>query len=107
MLAHHLRTVGGAASRGRMAIAMYPSFVLDCPDAGALASFYGTCSAGRSSPTTAGRRSAPRTAQLICFQQVSDYRAPEWPGQELPQQVHLDVIVEDLDAGESAVLEMQ
>jgi hypothetical protein len=44
--------------------------------------------------------------QCISFQQVENYRAPVWPGQDSPQQFHLDVIVDDLDAGEAAVLEL-
>ena len=40
------------------------------------------------------------------FQGVADYRAPDWPGQERPQQMHIDVVVEDLDAAEAAVLEL-
>ncbi len=38
--------------------------------------------------------------QCICFQQVESYTPPEWPNQDVPQQVHLDVIVDDLDVGE-------
>jgi len=41
----------------------------------------------------------------ISFQQVEDYAPPQWPGQQVPQQMHLDVIVDDLDAAEAAVLE--
>ncbi len=44
--------------------------------------------------------------QLICFQQVADYTPPNWPGQQVPQQFHLDVDVDDLDAGEEAVLKL-
>ena len=33
-----------------------------------------------------------------------DYRAPQWPGQEHPQQEHLDLWVDDLDAAEVQVL---
>ena len=33
--------------------------------------------------------------QAICFQQVEDFRAPDWPGQDKPQQMHLDVVVDD------------
>ena len=33
----------------------------------------------------------------MCFQQVDDYRPPQWPGQEHPQQEHLDFYVDDLD----------
>ena len=42
--------------------------------------------------------------QCISFQQVEDYTPPEWPDQKVPQQMHLDVIVDDLDAGEAAVV---
>lgn len=31
---------------------------------------------------------------------------PEWPGQEHPQQFHLDFDVDDLDADEKRVLEL-
>lgn len=40
----------------------------------------------------------------IAFQEVAGYRPPQWPGQEHPQQAHLDFAVPDLDAGEAAVL---
>lgn len=43
---------------------------------------------------------------MICFQQVEQYAAPDWPGQEHPQQMHLDVVVDDLDEGERAVIEL-
>ena len=42
----------------------------------------------------------------MAFQAVEGYRAPQWPGQDSPQQMHLDVDVDDLDAGEAAVLEL-
>src|SRR5262249_25710923 len=42
----------------------------------------------------------------IGFQKVEAYQAPDWPGQEVPQQMHIDVAVDDLDAAESAVLEL-
>jgi Glyoxalase-like domain len=44
--------------------------------------------------------------QCISFQPVEDYRPPQWPGQALPQQMHLDVIVDDLDSAEAAVIEL-
>jgi hypothetical protein len=40
----------------------------------------------------------------IAFQRVDDYRPPEWPGCEHPQQLHLDFDVPDLDDGERQVL---
>jgi hypothetical protein len=44
--------------------------------------------------------------QCISFQQVEDYAPPQWPAQQVPQQMHLDVIVDDLDAAEAAVTEL-
>ena len=35
------------------------------------------------------------------FQQVDSYVAPRWPDPAHPQQAHLDLWVEDLDAGEA------
>ncbi|MEW1953181.1 VOC family protein [Terrabacter sp. NPDC080008] len=88
-----------------MAIARYPSFVIDCPDAGALGTFYATLLDWnvKTSDGWAEIRD-PQTGQCICFQQVQDYTPPEWPAQEVPQQMHLDVMVEDLDAAEPQVL---
>ena len=90
-----------------MAIARFPSLVLDCPDAGALAAFYGALLDWEVKAGDDGWADARSDdGQCLSFQQVSDYRAPEWPGQEHPQQMHLDVIVDDLDAGEAAVLQL-
>lgn len=89
-----------------MAIARSPSIVLDCPDAAALATFYGALLDWTvdSSADWADVRSDD--GQCLSFQQVEDYSPPVWPGQEVPQQMHLDVIVDDLAAGEAAVLEL-
>ena len=91
-----------------MAIARYPSFVIDCPDPAALAAFYGALldwKIEESSPEWAQIRAD--NGNCISFQPVQDgYTPPAWPGQEVPQQVHLDVIVDDLDTGEAAVLEL-
>ena len=89
-----------------MAIARFPSTVLDCPDPGALATFYGALLDWKveASPDWAEVRAD--YGQSLCFQQVADYSPPAWPGQEAPQQMHLDVVVDDLDAGEAAVLDL-
>lgn len=91
-----------------MAIARYPSLVIDCPDACALAGFYGGMLDWPVQPNGDDQGDwfeiRADYGQVICFQQVEDYRAPVWPTQEHPQQMHLDVIVDDLDEGEAAVL---
>lgn len=43
-------------------------------------------------------------APTIAFQRVLDFVAPDWPSSTIPQQVHVDVLVADLDAAQSAVL---
>jgi predicted enzyme related to lactoylglutathione lyase len=89
-----------------MAIARFPSIVIDCPDAAAAASFYAALLDWKAeiSPDWADVRA--EYGQCISFQQVADYTPPRWPGQQVPQQMHLDVIVDDLDAAEAAVLEL-
>ena len=91
-----------------MAIARTPTLVLDCPDPVALATFYAELLGWRVMPqenadwtTVRG----PEPHQILDFQQVEDgYAAPTWPTQQTPQQMHLDVVVDDLDEGEAAVL---
>ena len=87
-----------------MAIAQYPSFVIDCPDAAALATFYGTLLDWKVEVSDGWAEIRADNGNCICFQQVADFRAPEWPAQQVPQQMHLDVVVEDLDAAEPEVL---
>ncbi|HEX4087909.1 MAG TPA: VOC family protein [Trebonia sp.] len=89
-----------------MAIARYPSFVIDCADPHALATFYGALLDWKVdlSDNWGEVRGGPE--QCICFQGVAGYAPPNWPTQALPQQMHLDVMVDDLDVGEAAVLEL-
>ena len=89
-----------------MAIARFPSIVIDCPDAAASGSFYAALLDWKAeiSPNWADVRA--EYGQCISFQQVADYSPPQWPGQQVPQQMHLDVIVDDLDAAEAAVLQL-
>src|ERR1700712_3718798 len=88
-----------------MAFAAFPSFVLDCPAAGTPASFYGEMLGWKVSDDGDWAEIRPEDGNnCIGFQQVEDYRAPQWPGQDLPQQMHLDVMVRDLDEGEREAL---
>ena len=89
-----------------MAIARYPSIVIDCPDAAALATFYGAMLDWKVTGSADWGEVRADYGQCICFQQVESYSPPQWPAQELPQQMHLDVIVDDLDSAEAAVLEL-
>ena len=42
----------------------------------------------------------------LMFQQVEDHRPPAWPDPARPQQAHLDVFVDDLDAAEALATEL-
>jgi hypothetical protein len=97
-----------------MAIARFPSIVLDCPDPAALATFYGTMldwkidvsNLDDSDDSDGWAEVRADYGQCLSFQKVEDYNPPKWPGQEVPQQMHLDVVVDDLDTAEAAVLEL-
>jgi len=87
-----------------MPIARFPSFVIDCPDPEALARFYAELLGWKVDASSDWADIRAENGNCISFQKVESFRRPEWPGQEVPQQMHLDVIVDDLDAGEAAVL---
>jgi predicted enzyme related to lactoylglutathione lyase len=91
-----------------MAIARYPSFVIDCPDPVALAAFYGALLDWKVEESSADwAQIRADNGNCISFQPVkAGYTPPAWPDQQVPQQMHLDVVVDDLDAGEKAVLEL-
>ncbi len=87
-----------------MAIARFPSVVIDCPDPAALATFYGALLDWKVEISDGWAEVRAEYGQCISFQQVEAYAPPRWPAQEVPQQMHLDVLVDDLDAAEAAVL---
>jgi predicted enzyme related to lactoylglutathione lyase len=88
-----------------MPIARFPTIVLDCPDPAALAAFYAAMLDWKVEAED-DWVDVKSDAQCLSFQKVEGYQAPQWPSQEVPQQMHLDVVVEDLDTAEAAVLEL-
>jgi catechol 2,3-dioxygenase-like lactoylglutathione lyase family enzyme len=87
------------------AVARLQVVAIDCADPDALAAFYSAV-LGASIESTEDDwvQLTPAGATALAFQRVDDYRPPEWPGAEHPQQLHLDLEVDDLDAGEAAVV---
>ena len=79
--------------------------MLDCPDATALSRFYAEL---LGKPITYEGEGAAMIgedgAQPVMFQQVTGYTAPAWPDPAYPQQVHLDITVDDIDQAEKGVL---
>ena len=88
-----------------MAIAKYSLVALDCPDPEELARFYQQIAGGEVEVSTGSDDwvELQMEGATIAFQQVDDFRPPEWPDGS-PQQAHLDFDTPDLDEGEKAVL---
>ncbi len=81
--------------------------VLDAAEAGRLAAFSPPSAGGPSCTPLADPAGHPfDLCQPVLFQQNGEYHAPRWPDPVYPQQVHLDVTVEDVDAAEAEVLEL-
>jgi catechol 2,3-dioxygenase-like lactoylglutathione lyase family enzyme len=88
-------------------IARWDCVALDCPDADALAAFYGAIvgeTPRRLYPDWV-EIGPPDRPHLAC-QQIEDYVAPTWPGGERPQQLHLDFHVDDLERAQAAVISL-
>jgi len=77
---------------------------MDCSDPSAVASFYGAMLDWTVDISEGWADVRADYGQCLSFQQVEGYTPPDWPGQDLPQQMHLDVVVDDLDVAEAAVL---
>lgn len=79
------------------------AFTIDCSDAGALATFYAELTGGEVTGVYPeyGYAQASVLGVTLNFQGVADYTRPQWPGQEHPQQYHLDFRVDDLEAATS------
>ncbi|MEU5914011.1 VOC family protein [Micromonospora sp. NPDC047527] len=86
------------------------SVVIDCPDPRALAAFYAEL---LGLPLVEGDTDddewvvlggPPGHQPRLAFQRALNLRPPAWPDPERPQQFHLDVTVDDVEAAEKAAL---
>jgi len=88
------------------AIGRMHHLILDCPDPAALAAFYadllGQPITYRSPDFVVVSRDT--TTSGLAFQRAPDHRPPTWPEPDVPQQMHLDVMVDDLEAASTAVI---
>ena len=88
-----------------MSIGRFGVVAIDCPDPVGLAQFYGAITGWEM--VEAGEdwvELGADTGATIAFQLAPGHRPPVWPGDEHPQQMHIDFDVPDLDEGERAVL---
>ena len=80
--------------------------VIDCPDPAALAAFYAALlglPVTYDSPDFVVVAESDRASGLA-FQRATDHQPPQWPDPRHPQQMHLDVMVDDLAQAEPRVL---
>jgi hypothetical protein len=99
-MSSHRNTVSGM-------IGILDMVVIDCPEPRVLAEFYAevlgvAVLSADDAWAEIDAQVGPRP--LMAFQKVEGYTAPKWPTQDLPQQMHLDVKVDDFDVAEAAVL---
>ena len=86
---------------------------LDCPEPLALANFYSKLTGLEVEPLGDVAPQDVTWIELlhdgkptIAFQKVPAYVAPIWPEGPVPQQVHIDFAVDDLDAAEEVALSL-
>lgn len=89
-------------------IGTFNCLVIDCPDPRALADFYerlmGLDRVEESDDwVTLGDAAQP---PRVALQRVADFVPPGWQSLGAPQQMHIDVLVEDLDVAQEAVLSL-
>ncbi len=83
------------------------SVVFDCPDPAALARFYGQLLDGAVVTTDPAWSEVRLTGVGIklAFQRVDGYQPPSWPA-GTPQQLHLDLTVDELEATSARAVDL-
>jgi hypothetical protein len=87
---------------------------IDCADPDKLAQFYSAITGLRIDLTNENTESEIVWIELkdnegipkLAFQKISNYKAPTWPEGLIPQQIHLDFAVKDLDEAEEELLKI-
>ncbi len=87
-----------------MPLAGMRSVVLDCPDPRALAEFYQGVVGGDVAFDQDDWVVLTVDGLRVAFQLAEEFAPPTWPTGERPQQFHLDLTVDDVDAVEPQLL---
>jgi hypothetical protein len=77
---------------------------VDCPNAAGLAEFYASITDGTVTFADGGWAEVDRPNGCIDFQTAPGHIQPAWPDPASSMQIHLDFIVDDLDAAEALVV---
>ena len=94
-----------------MSLIHFQLTALDCPDPLALADFYSRLTGLEVEPLFDFPPEDVTWIELLndgkptlAFQKIENFVAPTWPEGPVPQQLHLDFLVDDLDAAEAHAL---
>ena len=79
---------------------------IDAPDAKGLGAFYASLLGMEVAYEGPEGALITGNGKSVMFQQVETYQPPQWPDPAHPQQAHLDIIVDDLDAAQARALEL-
>lgn len=81
---------------------------IDCPDPKKLAQFYRGVFGGEVRPDADGSwvDLIMADGRKLCFQRSEGYVPPIWPGDDGDQQMHLEVVVEDMDTAHDELVEL-
>lgn len=82
------------------------SFVIDCPDPRELARFYEALLGLERVEDAEDWVTIAGDGTRLAFQRVDSFVPPRWPDPGAPQQMHADVLVDDLDIAEADVLRL-
>lgn len=89
-----------------MTIARIAAINLDCPDPPMLATFWAALLGGEVAVETPGFCAVRVGSTYLGTIRVDGYVPPTWPASDRPQQIHLDLAVDDLDDAEARALEL-
>ncbi|MCM6775433.1 VOC family protein [Nocardia sp. CDC159] len=83
-----------------VAIAKLGAIALDARDPAGLARFYARLLDQRIVHESEDVVAVGGKGVVLTVERVADHRPPDWPGNGIPKQMHLDLFVEDLDIAE-------
>ncbi|NBE99217.1 VOC family protein [Nonomuraea sp. KC401] len=89
-------------------IAQFRTIAFDCPDPQGLAQFYSNLLGW---PITSSEEdwvvvSDGGPPRRLAFQLAPDHQPPAWPDPHHPQQIHLDLTVDDMDEAEAQAIKI-
>jgi catechol-2,3-dioxygenase len=87
-----------------MAIARLGAISLDTDDAIMLSRFYRDLLDARITSESADEVMLAADGMVIIIDRIDNHQPPNWPDGTVPKQFHFEIIVDDMDAGERAVL---